>query len=68
MSVMHRDRPETSRPLAPPDPVFEAHMARAKLHLERAREHRARAERFAEEAERWRQAQRRPRGLFIGWL
>jgi len=68
MSVMNEDRPTTAPPLAPPDPVFEAHMARARLHLARAREHGVRAERFAAMAERLERERRRPRGFFIGWL
>lgn len=66
MSVMTPKRPRPAVRLAPPDPVFEAHMARVRFHLARARELRLRAERL--EAERRLREERRPRGFFIGFI
>jgi hypothetical protein len=58
----------TVRKAGEPDPEFVAQMARIDLHLARAREHLARAAWINQERRRWEQANRRPRGLFIGFL
>lgn len=68
MSVMDRNQARSSFQLAPPDPEFEASMARVDMHLARARAHRERARRLMAEAERLEAERRRPRGFFIGWL
>jgi len=68
MSVMNKDRASTGTPSTDLTPSIAARMARVVLHLADAREHLARAAWINQERRRWEQANRRPRGLFIGFL